>query len=361
MGAVLTMLVPLVASAETVLRAGDAVSVAADQKVENDFYAAAGTVAMSGTVTGDMYAAGGNVTINGPIGADFTAAGGTVSVHAPVGDDVRIAGGDVTIADHVKGDLFVLAGSVTVLSSATIDGDIFFYGGEADISGAVGGSIMGTAERFRIDAAVKGDVDVSSTRALALGDRAAISGDVRYRSVADLERAQNAVVEGEIVKNDVPDDTNDSGFGSALYAFIITLFAALAAYLLLKRELTVFASEALRNYGRSGVIGIATLVLSPIVLVLLMVTILGLMLGLFGIFAFAAGLVAAAVLTSVTMGAFISFLIIKRMEVNLLWIGVGTLALHTLLFVPIIGPLIVFVFFLLTLGNLAFSTYRFVR
>lgn len=353
---------PIVASAETVLRVGESVNIASDQRVEEDLYAAAGTVAVSGEVAGDVYAIGGSVTTNGPITEDLSVLGGSVQVHAPVSDDVRVVGGDVTIADDVGGDVFVIAGSLTILSSASIAGDVFFYGGEATIAGAVGGSIMGTAERFRVDTAVGGDVDVSSSRALVLGDRASIAGDVRYQSFDELTRAQNAVIEGSVVRNEAESEVGSGrDYGTALLFFTAHLFAALCLYLLFRNSITGFVRETINNYGRSGVVGLAAFFVAPIVVILLMVTMLGLLLGIVGLFALTAAYFVAFILTAMVAGGGLAKLLGRQIEVNFVWILGGVVVLHLLRLIPFVGPLVLFTLFIFTLGGLLWRGYRMVR
>ena len=242
---------PLSVHAETVVRVAESVSIVADQTVEEDFYAAGGIVTMSGDIKGDMYAAGGSVTTNGTIAADLSALGGTVQVHGPVADDVRIVGGDVKIAEDVGGDVFVFSGTLTILSSATITGNVYFYGGEAEINGAVEGSIFGAADRIRVDSAVGGDIDVTASRALILGNRAAVAGDIRYASLGRLERAQNAVVEGEIIEREqIVDETAGFGIGSIVVSFVIHAFALLTLFIAFRTELESFARTAIRRVGR---------------------------------------------------------------------------------------------------------------
>ena len=62
---------------------------------------------------------------------------------------------------------------------------------------AVGGKVLGTAERVRINSAVAGGVDISTPN-LTLGEQANITGDVRYVSDSELVRATGAVVTGVV-------------------------------------------------------------------------------------------------------------------------------------------------------------------
>ena len=120
------LITPFAAQAETVLRISDSISLKVDETVEGDFYGAAGPISLSGTVEGDAYVVGGSVTANGVIEEDLFITAGVAQVHATVTDDVRVLGGEVVIAEYVGGDVFVLGGLLSVLSSAKIDGNIFF-------------------------------------------------------------------------------------------------------------------------------------------------------------------------------------------------------------------------------------------
>lgn len=354
--------VPAVASAETVVRAGESVSIGNEQVVENDFYAAAGNISMSGEIRQDMYSVGGSVTVNGPVGVDLTAISGTVQIHAPVGDDVRIVGGEMVIADRVGGDVFVIGGLLKVLSSASIGGDVFFYGGEGDISGSVGGSIMGAAESLRIDGSVGGNIDVSAGKGLTLGDRASVGGDVRYQSPRELTRSQNALIDGEIVRNESKaKEKNDWVSEFPLVSLFVSLFAALSAYLFFREKLQLLVAGIYNSPVRHGLYGFCVLFLTPIAIVLLFLTILGTLLGVVGLFAWMLLISAAYLLTSVIVGA-LSFALFNKMPVvSLQSVILGAVLLHLLFFVPVVGPFAVFVCFVLTVGGLTYGLYKAVR
>ena len=348
---------PFFAGAETVLRTGEKIFVEVDQIVDGDFYALGGTISVSGTIKGDIYAIGGTVTLNGDIEGDVMLVSGTSQIHASVADDVRILGGEVTIAEHVGGDVFVIGGVLHVLSTASIDGDIFFFGGEGEINGVIGGSIMGTSEFLRIDAPVAGNVDVRTSRGLTLGSRADIGGDVRYASVSEITRSPDAVVVGEVVRNSVS-ETDALNFRKLLIPFFMLLFAVLSLYLLFKKELQILSDNAIKSYGRNGLIGLGTVILAPIAAILLMVTVLGFLVGLMGLFFLAFLYVISFVLSSVVIGGVLRKLLTKSSQLSLVWIIAGVVVLHILLVIPLIGPFFVLAVFVITLGTLVHSLYK---
>lgn len=348
----LVPLAPLFAS--TVVRTGDSVTVAENQTVEGNYYAIGGSVALSGIIMGDAAVLGGNVTINGTITNDLLVVAGTVSQHASATEDVRIIAVDTTISEPIKGSLVVAGGRLTILSTATIGGDVLFYGGEAIIDGAVKGKVMGTAERMRINGAVESGVDVK-VHSLTLGEQANITGDVQYTSPGELVRATGAVVTGSVIPNDTVEDAAMNQRQAARQAgiyFLISLFATLSLYLLFRKQVEELAASTVVSLPRFGLIGFAALVVVPIATIILLVSVLGILIGLIGLFVLLALCIVAITLMNVVAGVFVAKLITKKAVVTVPTIIVGAATLHLLLWIPVIGPLVLLSVFLITLGAL---------
>ncbi len=348
---------PGIISAETVVRTGESVSIGSDQVVESDFYAAGKSVVHSGDVKGDMYAAGASVTVNGPIGSDLTVIGGTTHIHSDVQDDVRLLSGEAVIAGKVVGDVFVMGGVLKVLSSASIEGNIFFYGGEAEISGPVKGSIMGTAESFRIDSTVDGGIDVIASRSLVLGDRASIGGDISYQSVSEITRAQQAVVVGEVVRNSAGAAPDQTGKFSIIPVFIL-IFATLCLFLFFKEGLGVLVNNILTLPSRAALIGLGTFFAGPPAAILMILTVLGSLIGV----TFLLGLIVLYLLTLpimvIVLGGLVMRLSLKDNSLTLVTVGAGLISFVLLLLIPIAGPLLLLGVFIVTLGGLVYQGYR---
>lgn len=354
LGLALAVVLPTVTHAGPVIRTGESVTLTNAQSVSEDLYAAGGTVAVSGNVIGDAYLAAGTVLINGPVSADMVAVGGTVGVHAPIGDDLRAIAGEVTIAEKVNGDVFVFAGVLNILSTAEISGDVIFYGGELKIEGPIGGSLFGTADAVRVDASI-GGIDIKTARALTLGDRAEVRGDIVYEGGSDMVRAQNAVVVGTVQEREAPKEVLD--FGSFLIPILFALFAALVALLVFRKHIVPFATMR-GNYGVWGLIGLAVLVAVPFAAGILMLSVLGVLAGIFILACYVALLIAAWVLTGIYLGTLVMEYVFKKgREVSIRSIVLGVVLLEAFMFIPVIGPLAVFLFFLVVLGLAARGLY----
>lgn len=353
---------PFLVSAETVVRIGDDISIDADQTVNGDYYVSSGfggKTTMSGTVTEDMYAVGGIVTVNGTIGKDLSILGGSAQVHAKVSDDVRIVAGEVTIAEHVSGDVFVIGGTLNILSNVVIDGDVIFYGGTASIEGKVGGSILGTAKTLRIDAEVGKNIDVKSSTAITLGDKAKVGGFVRYASPETIVRAQNASVVGEVTKNEFGGAvvTTEAKVRAGLIPVFITLFATLVIYLFFKRRLLQIITFAHGAPLKSVVVGISVAILAPVVGIILLATVLGSLVGVllfgFSIVMYTLGIA----LGGAVFGSYLRLWLTSGTEVTLLWLTLGTLAMHMVLLIPILGFAIFAGLVFVSMGGVLLSFY----
>lgn len=359
-GVLALIVLPTTVVAETVVRTGDNVSVSSDQVVENDFYALARAISMSGSVNGDMYAIGGTVTANGPVSEDLVIVGGTTQVHGDVADDVRILAGEATIAEHVGGDIFVISGSLTVLSTASVEGNVYFHGGEAVIEGEVKGSIIGAAGAMRVDAPVGGSVEMTTTGTLTLGDRASIGGDVRHVGREELVRGANAVVEGEVVELPFTKTQEESGNGGWVMLFVV-LFAALFMYLIFRQRLIVMVDDVLSNPGRVSLFGLGIVLVGPVLTIFLLVTVLGAALGALIAFLYLAVMVVAFILMGVVAGGLIAKLFSSKEKVSLIWVLVGVLFVQLVVMIPVLGPFLWFILFVITAGAVTHALYSALR
>ena len=355
------IITPHLASADSVLRIGSDVSIDESQTVEGNYYA--GTrfwerITMSGSVAGDMYAAGGTVTINGEIDEDLFIVSGVSNVHATVTDDVRVVAGEVTIGEYVGGDLFVIGGTLTVLSSAHIAGTVFFFGGDGVIDGTVEQSVVGYAERLRINGTVGKDVEVTSVAGLQLGANAAIAGSVRYKSMVELVRDPNSVVSGEVTKQATAEVSGKDALRAALTPLFIILFTALSLYLFFRNHIQRVVLTIFTHPVRSVLVGTGVMLATPLVSMLLVVTVLGAILGVLVFISATILFMLGLVLAGTLVGSYVWKLYTKELTVSLWTILGGTVFTYGLISVPVIGIAFYFLLIVLIVGGSTVRLYQ---
>lgn len=243
------------------------VTLAQDQTVNHDYFAAGSMVEIDGTVNGDIYAAGGQVTINGTVNGDVLAAGGTVTVDGTVNGNVRTTGGSVIIDGRVTKNVSIAGGNIEVGHSATIAGNLAVAAGTLTDSGTVNGDAN------------------AATGNLTVGSVAHIGGTLTYWSNQPGSIAQGAVV-GTVTHRVPPAHHNENRnrFGGALlmalYWFVVTYIVAVLAMLWLPRH-SLAITEALQKRPWSSFgWGILIAILTPLAGLVLLITVIGIPFGL---------------------------------------------------------------------------------
>ena len=196
----LLFLLPSAATAAE-FRAGDRVTIGADEVLGEDLYVAGGTTVIDGTINGDLTVAGGIVEIRGTVTGSVNAAGGTVLVDGTVGGALRVMGGNVEVRGDVARDLVSTGGNVVIGSDATVGADVAGASGTIRIDGTVQGDVLTAAGELVVAGTVSGTIDGQFGR-LRILDQATVQGDVRYASDREAEIDQGATIGGTTERRD---------------------------------------------------------------------------------------------------------------------------------------------------------------
>jgi uncharacterized RDD family membrane protein YckC/cytoskeletal protein CcmA (bactofilin family) len=221
-----------------------------------------------------------------PFGSQTVPAGNTVH------DAVAIFG-SVEVEGVVKGDAVAVRGDVRVAPAGRIEGDAVAVLGRVLMAGAAGKDIVSVLGGVEIDGPVGGEV-ISVLGPLKLGPNAIVERDVIVVA-GKLMRDEGAVIKGSVQHISVPglDDFEwlftwlrecamlgrPLGFHGQLgWAWAIA-FGFLGFYLLLAllfgRGVTLCAATFERRPAMSILAALLTVMLSPVVIVILALTIIG--------------------------------------------------------------------------------------
>ncbi|MBI2610523.1 hypothetical protein HYW60_01130 [Candidatus Kaiserbacteria bacterium] len=338
------------------LRTGEQPSIKVEESIVEDVYIAGGNVSSSGALGSDLIAAGGTIVVSGNVGGDVAAAGGTVTILGDVGDDVRAAGGNILLRGDVGGDVVTLGGQLNI--GGSVAGDVLAAGGTVRLDAPVGGDVRIGGGDVYLNAAIEGDVEVFAEK-LTLGQGARIQGNLSYTAAKEAEMEAGATVLGETTFKKRERAVSVGGIVAIIsLALIGTTLAQLAAALLLGlvfrryavRLVETAAAQPLLEVGR----GLVVAIVLPVVSMMLLWSLLGIPLGLLGIFAFATVIVYLWIMTPVLLGSF-AYRSFFGGEFDVGWktILLGALIYAILGIVPIVGWLAQLILMLLTLGALS--------
>lgn len=239
-------------------------------------------ISMGGEVEGDMFCAGQDVTITGRVEGDVICAAQDVRISGTVTGDVRVLAQTVTVSGDVEGSLSAAAQIVRLEADSRVGRDISAAATEVITAGAIGRDLRVTADSLRVDGQVGRDVEAEADR-LSLGSGGRVGGDFRYQSPAELRRDQAAQVAGRISRDDQPAERDGhAGLAAALglYLFVAMLLTSMALVLLIPAVFHSVSGRALGSPGKTALIGFTASILMPLLIVTLMLTLVGLPLGL---------------------------------------------------------------------------------
>lgn len=352
--AVLVAVVPLEALAAD-LRQGSDVTVGPGETVNDDLYAGAGTISISGTVNGNAIAGGGTITVSGNVTGDLILGGGTINVTGRVGGSIIAAGGNLTLNGSVLKDVVVAGGTVDIPAGATIGRDLVVAGGTTTVSAPIARRVRMSSGSVTLRNKVGGDV-TGRIDHLKL-DGAQIGGNLDYTSDNQVELLNGARVAGTTTRH-----ARGGRAGNAVVSWLQGLVGIFALGLLLILLLPALSTRAIdteraQPWASLG-IGAAICIVTPIVaLIVFIVGIfiggwwLGLLLIPIWILALAVGYVVSGFLLGRLIFAQLGW---SQYHDALKLLG-GLLVLSIVLIIPVLGWLVGLAALLFGTGALAIA------
>lgn len=270
--------------------------------LSGDVYAVGGTVRVDGAVTGDLMVAGGQVIINGDISEDIRVAGGTVVVNGAVGGSVTAVGGNISFgpSSEVAGSVVTAGGNI--LLDGTIAQNVVVYAGSVSASGQnlADVAVTSSATALLPSTQIAGDLRIATEDPEAVSDEASVSGT---REVVVL--TPDVATVSEETKNTVAEAVGALHVVSKVYGWLTGLVVgSVLLYFFPKTSQTLVASVKKSPVATFGW-GVLYVIVAPVVAIFLLVTVVGLPLGLMVLFAYILDLIAASWVTGLVVGRYL--------------------------------------------------------
>jgi len=349
-----------------VFKAGNVILI--EGTINGDLFVAGSMVTIKGTVAGSVFAAGSNVDISGNIGGSVFAAGSSVTVSAKVGGSLRVAGSNVAVDSQISQNAYLVGANINIQDSTTIGWDLMSGGASVNIAGDVSRNADLSVSSATLSGKVGGDmyVEIDSEGSVALLPTAVVAGDLTYKGYREdvMDIADGAIVSGETTFTLMEYAKKDANKMLAMFAPFFVIYKLLMMIGLMivgfvvirvaKPAVKEISSNMMKNPWSSIGWGAVSLFLTPIVIILLLVTIIGAPLAFITGLLYAVALYMAKVLASLLLGMSIIGAIKKTKNPNLyLSMIVGTILFVIVVSIPIIGWILGLLAMLWALGGIA--------
>jgi cytoskeletal protein CcmA (bactofilin family) len=241
------------------------------------YYAAAQTVTVDGDVAGDVVCAGQTVVINGAVGGDVLCAAQTITINGAVGGNVRSAAQTITVHTSVARNVTVAAQTLVLDSASKVGGDLAVGAQSVTVDGPVAHDMYVGANSLQIGAEVAGNV-TAQVQSLDIGNQGRVNGGVNYTSSNTLT-IDAAKVHGGVTRHSLPAPKPEqiwlARLAMMVYWLVAMLVIALGAIWLLPRMVQSVSATMLGRREASLGWGALALVATPLVLLLLAVSVVG--------------------------------------------------------------------------------------
>jgi len=343
------------------LASGDVLNLPKEKKIDETAMVAANNLVVDADINGDLLCAGKDVTINGNIKGDVLCAAQSLRVNGSVDGNVRVISQSTEINGNVSRNVYDLSQTLTIAKFTVIKGDIIFGVQNVDLRGVLGRDMLGAAEQLTISGSLLRNAKVAGTK-INLIDPAKIGGNFEYFiDSAGLASVNQKNIKGEIIRHEiVRAETQEKDFKQFSKAAMITgkIFWLISTFIL-GFALIYFLRQGVLDRTRTithkpfatGLIGFATLILTPIAICLLLISFIGIPLAIVLLLEYIMSIIIATIYPTIIVGGWIILKLSKRKYSGYGWpLVAGTLAFGLILLIPVIGPIVGFIFLCLGLG-----------
>ncbi len=308
------------------------------QEVTGDLYATSNAVIIAAPVRGDIFAAGSSVDISGSSDASVFAVGEGVTISGEVTDDVRVAGVSIALTSKTAHDVFAAGSTISLGPQSFVGGDAYLAASDVTIEGTINGTLRVAGERVTITktAIIRGDVITYQNKPV-IEDGATIGGKTTTIAPATTEQQSN----------------RQDGIWRLVQSVISRAILAFALIWIAPLMMTTMRNHAVSAPVRSGLLGLAVIILCIPLTIIIAMTGVGLPVAAL-VFAASMLLIIIGIGSSIVLlGSYIMKLITtKDPSASLSWQHalVGGVATALIMLAGSVGFLILFIVFVIALG-----------
>jgi cytoskeletal protein CcmA (bactofilin family) len=341
--------------------------VAPGETIDDDLFATGETVTIGGHVTGDAYAAARTITVTGTIDGDLIAAAEQVIVDGTIAGNLRAAGATVTINGSIGRSVSGLAQHVNVSPTGRVGGSLLALaetvdafgpvgrglnvgGGTLELAGPVGGPVLARVETLSVapTAHLAGSLDYQAKQEAALPS-GTVTGEVRFAPTPQQAPRPAPLLNGLF------------DLGGLLWLCGTFLVGTLAVVLLPRaaaRAVELGRQQPWQSFG----LGLLVLVVTPIAMILIGLTLIGLPVSLSLAALYTLGLLLAWPAAGLVVGTELARRVPAARPLPVLGtLALGLVVLHLVTHLPFIGGLLTICGLILGLGLVAQAVRRWRR
>ena len=362
------LLIPFLLLAAPAAHAGDIkhgnpnYTLAAGQTLNTDLFVAGDYIRIDGTVNGDVFAWGREVEVDGHVTGDVFTFCQTARINGEVDGNVRGWSQMLVVNGSVMKNVLAFGEEIELNPKAHVDGSFTFQGAEGRVDGRIGRDLMARAAELEIDGSVGGNAKLRSAH-LHIGSEAEMAGSTAYagfhQPIVDSGAKLASPLVFTLVKTGPDYSSARYWWHRALLWGAAFLFGLVLIFLL--PGFFADGMQASRRFLPALGLGVVAMIATPIVAIIVCITMVGLGVGIATILIYAIALYASQTFVSTWIGD----VLLGRGEGTGAMLGrlaLGLVILHALELLPYhAGTIVKLVAIWWGMGAIAIAIYRHLR
>jgi len=326
------------------IKSGDQVTIASNESLKGTVMVAGKHVVVNSPVKGDLFCAGQNIEINNDIDGDVICAGQTIIINGHVFGNVRVGGQNLNINGIV--DRNVTAGGQYLTVTKNISGDVLFGGQLLTLNSNVNRDLLVGAEGVEINGRIEGDANLYVEK-LKYGQGGLVIGKTIY------QKPKKSPVAKQKFYPSIPSTNN--WLGGRIASWLINLIAGLLLILIWPKPIEKSISLMSTNTGRSFGRGALLLFITPLVILVMVITLIGIPFAVILALIYGLAILLARILTAMMIGKKIIEQYGNKKNISLNWSAIIGITVAWIIFsIPGLGGLISFFAVLWGMGGVYF-------
>jgi hypothetical protein len=351
--------IPL-ASKAYVIKSENFIYIGKDEVVEGNLYFSANSVDIEGKVLGDVIGIASNLKVNGEVSGDIIGIYQNSNINGKVDGNIRAISNFFNVGGYIGKNLNLLSESFVLEENGTVEQDILFSSLNTELNGKVGANIHGYSNTVIIRGEIGKNINLIMDKdkkrnyisKLQIDESAIIGGNIDYKSGTEaINKSQN--IKGSINKQEPSGNIYKKVSAEKFFfSFLSLLFSALLINFLFRKKMEKLKNIIIKQHYKLSAWGFILLFLTPIICLLLMLTIIALPITLIVLVLWIISLFISKIISASALGNYIFKLINKEKINDNLKTSVGVLLICLLVSIPYIGWIFSLLSIVLGLGSI---------
>ncbi|GEM_PF-2228542 len=328
---------------------------------EGNYIRAGRTIQVEGKVTHDVILIGRDIILSGPIEGDVIIAAQSVVINSTIGGSVRVAAEQVTLNAPVGKNVTIAASRVLLGPAMKAGWDAVIIAQTVSLAGTIEGSAWVRAQDVELAGAIAKGADIDAGGTLLVRPTAKVMGTLVYHAPQETSIPTGATVDKAEYQPVKKASENSSPKGSSVFWPLVFLFGAWVVggvFVSLAEPWLNAAAMRVRTKPFASLgWGLVGLIVTPVLAVILTITLIGIPLSILTMVAYFSTIYLAKIIA----GYIIAFIAKEQTDTkvsSMLVMIVGVAVYVALMHIPIVGVFIGLLGVLLTFGVITQSLLK---